>query len=70
MFLHPQRISRDLFPGVIASQHVGFNLVTGFDFESVEANVEFSNVATDRVSARSEVCGDSWSQKHRQLRVG
>ncbi len=32
---------------LIASQHVGFNLVTGFDFESVEANVEFSNIATD-----------------------
>ncbi len=32
---------------LVASQHVGFNLVTGFDFESVEANVEFSNSATD-----------------------
>ncbi len=32
---------------LIASQHVPFNLVTGFDFESVEANVEFSAAATD-----------------------
>ena len=33
---------------LIASQHVGFNLVTGFDFESVRANVEFSSIATER----------------------
>ncbi len=33
---------------LVASQHVGFNLVTGFDFESVEANVEFSSSATDQ----------------------
>ena len=33
---------------LIASQHVGVNFVTGFDFESLEANVEFSSAATDR----------------------
>jgi len=31
---------------LVASQHVGFNLVTGFDFESLDANVEFSSSAT------------------------
>ena len=33
---------------LVASQHVGFNLVTGFDFESLEANVEFSSSASER----------------------
>ncbi len=32
---------------LIASQHVGMNLATGIDFESVTADVEFSSVATD-----------------------
>lgn len=32
---------------LVASQHVGFNLVTGFDFESVYANVEYASSATD-----------------------
>jgi multidrug efflux pump subunit AcrB len=31
---------------LIASQHVGFDIVTGFDIESVEANVEFSAQAS------------------------
>ncbi len=33
---------------LVASQHVGLNLVMGFDFESVEADVEFSSSATDK----------------------
>ena len=32
---------------LVASQHVGVNFVTGFDFESLEADVEFSAAATD-----------------------
>ncbi len=32
---------------LVASQHVGFNLVSGFDFESLEANVQFSAQASD-----------------------
>ncbi len=32
---------------LIAAQHVGINFVTGFDFESLEANVEFASTATD-----------------------
>ncbi len=32
---------------LIASQHVGVNFVTGFDFESLEANVEFGSNASD-----------------------
>ena len=32
---------------LMASGHVGFAFVTGFDFESLEANVEFSSSATD-----------------------
>ncbi|MGE0622378.1 MAG: efflux RND transporter permease subunit [Pseudomonadales bacterium] len=32
---------------LMASGHVGFAFVTGFDFESLEANVEFSSAATD-----------------------
>ncbi|MEQ8858719.1 MAG: efflux RND transporter permease subunit [Pseudomonadales bacterium] len=32
---------------LIASQHVGVALVTGFDFEGLEANVAFSATATD-----------------------
>lgn len=32
---------------LVASQHVGFNLVTGFDFESAYANVEYAGSATD-----------------------
>jgi len=32
---------------LIASQHVGFNMVTGFDFESLEAQTQFSTQATD-----------------------
>jgi multidrug efflux pump subunit AcrB len=32
---------------LVAAQHVGFNLVTGFDFESLEAQVQFSATATD-----------------------
>ena len=36
---------------LIASQHVGFNLVTGFDLETVTANVEFSAATTDREQA-------------------
>lgn len=32
---------------LVASQHVGFNLVTGFDFESLGANVEYSSSATE-----------------------
>lgn len=31
---------------LLISGHVGFNLVTGFDFESIEANVEFTGSAT------------------------
>lgn len=31
---------------LVAAQHVGINFVTGFDFESLEANVEFSSAAT------------------------
>ena len=33
---------------LVASQHVGLNLITGFDFESIEANVEFSGSATEQ----------------------
>ena len=33
---------------LVASQHVGFNLITGFDFESVAANVEYSSSATTK----------------------
>jgi multidrug efflux pump subunit AcrB len=33
---------------LVAAQHVGFNLVTGMDFESLSANVEFSSSATDK----------------------
>ncbi|NKC01444.1 MAG: MMPL family transporter [Pseudomonadales bacterium] len=33
---------------LVASQHVGINFVTGFDFESLETNVEFSSAATDQ----------------------
>jgi multidrug efflux pump subunit AcrB len=33
---------------LIASQHVGFNMVMGFDIESVEANVEFSSSASEQ----------------------
>ena len=36
---------------LIASQHVGFNLVTGFDFESLAADVEFSAATTDAQQA-------------------
>ena len=32
---------------LVASQHVGFNMVTGFDFESLEANAQFSAEASD-----------------------
>ena len=32
---------------LVASQHVGFNLVTGFDIESLEAQVQFSSDATN-----------------------
>jgi len=32
---------------LVASQHVGFNMVTGFDFESLEAHTQFSSGATD-----------------------
>ena len=32
---------------LMLSGHVGFAFVTGFDFESLEANVEFSSAATD-----------------------
>ncbi len=32
---------------LIASQHVGVHFVTGFDFESIQAEVEFSAAATD-----------------------
>ncbi|MCZ6658778.1 MAG: efflux RND transporter permease subunit [Gammaproteobacteria bacterium] len=32
---------------LIASQHVPFNIVTGFSIESLEANVEFNGSATD-----------------------
>lgn len=32
---------------LVASQHVGFNLVTGFDIESLEAQVQFSAGATN-----------------------
>ncbi|MEM8769700.1 MAG: efflux RND transporter permease subunit, partial [Pseudomonadota bacterium] len=37
---------------LMASGHVGFAFVTGFDFESIEANVEFSSAATDSDKAR------------------
>ncbi len=37
---------------LVASQHVGFNMVTGFDFESVEANVEFSSSASEAEKQR------------------
>lgn len=37
---------------LIASQHVGFNLVTGFDFESLTANAEFA--ATTKPSERQQ----------------
>ncbi len=36
---------------LMASGHVGFAFVTGFDFEGIEANVEFSSSATDRDKA-------------------
>ncbi len=32
---------------LVASQHVGFNMVTGFNFESLEAHTQFSSEATD-----------------------
>ena len=32
---------------LVASQHVGLNMVTGFDFESLEANAQFSAEATE-----------------------
>jgi multidrug efflux pump subunit AcrB len=32
---------------LVASQHVGVNFVTGFDFESLQADVEFSAAAND-----------------------
>ena len=32
---------------LVAAQHVGIHFVTGFNFESVEANVEFSAAASD-----------------------
>jgi multidrug efflux pump subunit AcrB len=32
---------------LVASQHVGIHFVTGFDFESIRADVEFSAAATD-----------------------
>ena len=32
---------------LLVSQHVGFAFVTGFDIESLQANVEFSSAATD-----------------------
>ncbi len=37
---------------LMMSGHVGFAFVTGFDFESLEANVEFSSAATDADKAR------------------
>ncbi len=37
---------------LLASQHVGVNLVTGFDIESLEANVAFSATATDAQKQR------------------
>ncbi|MDA1076891.1 MAG: efflux RND transporter permease subunit, partial [Proteobacteria bacterium] len=33
---------------LMASQHVAFNLVTGFDFETLEAQVEFASTASDK----------------------
>ncbi len=33
---------------LVASQHVGIHFVTGFDFESIKADVEFSAAASDR----------------------
>lgn len=33
---------------LVASQHVGIHFVTGFDFESIKADVEFSAAANDR----------------------
>jgi len=33
---------------LVASQHVGFDMVTGFEFESIQANVQFSDAATDQ----------------------
>ncbi len=36
---------------LVASQHVGVNLIVGFDLESVEANIEFSSTATDKQKA-------------------
>ena len=36
---------------LIASQHLGINLVTGFDFESLSAEVEFSSSASDAEKA-------------------
>ncbi len=37
---------------LLASQHVGVNLVVGFDIESLEANVAFSATATDAQKQR------------------
>lgn len=37
---------------LVTAQHVGFNLVTGFDIESVEAQVQFSSNATNTDKAR------------------
>ncbi len=37
---------------LVASQHVGVALVTGFDFEGLEANVAFSATATEEEKAR------------------
>ncbi|MFT7652754.1 MAG: multidrug efflux pump subunit AcrB [Candidatus Azotimanducaceae bacterium] len=36
---------------LVVSQHVGINFVTGFDFESIEANVEFASTASEREKA-------------------
>ena len=36
---------------LVISQHVGVNFITGFDFESLEANVEYSSSATDQDKA-------------------
>ncbi|MEZ5598458.1 MAG: efflux RND transporter permease subunit [Pseudomonadales bacterium] len=37
---------------LIATQHVPFNMVMGFDFESVKADVQFASTATDADKAR------------------
>ncbi|MEM9622854.1 MAG: efflux RND transporter permease subunit, partial [Pseudomonadota bacterium] len=36
---------------LVVAQHVGINLVTGFDFEALEANVEFSSSASTQDKA-------------------